>query len=237
MSKQPYRADDVAGNLADVKARIDAAMTAQGLDRPRPLIIAVSKRQSADHIRRALDVGHRLFGENKVQEAQNKWPALLRDYPDARLHLIGPLQSNKAADAVALFDVIESLDRPKLAHALAKAMQDQNKRPSLFIQVNTGDEPQKSGVALNALDDFIALCCKELGLPVSGLMCLPPVDDDPALHFALLAKLAQRHHLPQLSMGMSGDYELAALMGASQVRVGTAIFGPRPSTLPPDETF
>ncbi|WP_281299907.1 MULTISPECIES: YggS family pyridoxal phosphate-dependent enzyme [unclassified Iodidimonas] len=228
MPKQPYSADDVAGNLADVKTRIDAVMLAQGLDRPRPLIIAVSKRQSADHIRRALEAGHRHFGENKVQEAQDKWPALLRDYPDARLHLIGHLQSNKAADAVALFDVIESLDRPKLAHAIAKALGQHNKQPSLFIQVNTGDEPQKSGVALDELDDFIALCRDDLELPITGLMCLPPVDDDPALHFALLAKLAQRHHLPQLSMGMSGDFELAALMGASQVRVGTAIFGPRP---------
>ncbi|GAK34850.1 hypothetical protein AQ1_02758 [alpha proteobacterium Q-1] len=228
MPKQPYRADDVAGNLADVKARIDAVMMAQGLDRPRPLIIAVSKRQSADHIRRALAAGHRHFGENKVQEAQDKWPALLRDYPDARLHLIGHLQSNKAADAVALFDVIESLDRPKLAHAIAKAMGQHTKQPSLFIQVNTGDEPQKSGVALDELDDFITLCRDDLELPITGLMCLPPVDDDPALHFALLAKLARRHHLPQLSMGMSGDFELAALMGASQVRVGTAIFGPRP---------
>ncbi len=174
-----------------------------------------------------LAAGQRAFGENRVQEAADKWPALRRAYADIELHLIGPLQTNKAALAVRLFDVIETVDREKLARLLAEEMARQNRRPSCFIQINTGAEPQKAGIAPGDADAFIALCRDELGLPLRGLMCIPPVDDDPAPHFDLLAAIARRNHLPDLSMGMSGDFEVAIRHGATLVRVGSAIFGER----------
>lgn len=215
-------AANVAANLATITARIDAAAGdyATGL-------IAVSKRQPAARIEAALAAGHRRFGENRVQEAAARWPALTARWPDVELHLVGALQSNKAGEAVALFDVIHTVDRPKLARALKREMAAQDRHPRLLIQVNTGEEPQKGGVAPSELAALIALCRDELDLPVEGLMCLPPVDDEPALHFALLIELARRHGLATLSMGMSEDFETAAAMGATWVRVGTAIFGPR----------
>lgn len=218
---------DIPANLAAVRVRIEAALKAAGRAKDSARLIAVSKEQDEIAIRAALICGQREFGENRVQEAQRKWPALKRDYPDCVLHLIGPLQSNKAEDAVALFDVIHSVDRDKLARALAAEMPKQNRRPSLLIQVNTGEEPQKAGVAPEAADAFIALCRDELELPVIGLMCIPPVDEEPSLHFALLREIARRNNLPELSMGMSGDFEIAAGFGATMVRVGTAIFGAR----------
>lgn len=218
---------DIPANLAAVRVRIEAALKAAGRAKDSARLIAVSKEQDEIAIRAALICGQREFGENRVQEAQRKWPALKRDYPDCVLHLIGPLQSNKAEDAVALFDVIHSVDRDKLARALAAEMPKQNRRPSLLIQVNIGEEPQKAGVAPEAADAFIALCRDELELPVIGLMCIPPVDEEPSLHFALLREIARRNNLPELSMGMSGDFEIAAGFGATMVRVGTAIFGAR----------
>ena len=175
-----------------------------------------------------LRAGHRVFGENRVQEAQGKWPALKTEFPDLELHLIGPLQSNKAKEAVALFDVIETVDRQKLARVLAKEMARQGRRPVCFVQVNTGEEPQKAGVWPGAADAFIAECRDELGLPVEGLMAIPPEAEEPAPHFALLAKIAARNGLAKLSMGMSADFEIAVQFGATHVRVGSAIFGPRP---------
>jgi len=218
---------DIPANLAAVRVRIEAALRAAGRAKDSARLIAVSKEQDEIAIRAALICGQREFGENRVQEAQRKWPALKRDYPDCVLHLIGPLQSNKAEDAVALFDVIHSVDRDKLARALAAEMPKQNRRPSLLIQVNTGEEPQKAGVVPEAAGAFIALCRDELELPVIGLMCIPPVDEEPSLHFALLREIARRNNLPELSMGMSGDFEIAAGFGATMVRVGTAIFGAR----------
>ena len=168
-----------------------------------------------------------MFGENRVQEAQGKWPELKARYPDIELHLIGPLQSNKAADAVALFDAIETIDRPKIAKAIAKEMKRQGKTPKLFIQVNTGEEEQKAGVLPAETDTFVTYCRDELGLKIAGLMCIPPFDEEPSLHFALLGKIAKRNELPGLSMGMSGDFETAIALGATHVRVGSAIFGAR----------
>jgi pyridoxal phosphate enzyme (YggS family) len=219
---------DVAANLRTVLDHIrTAARDAPGGPVAEPTLVAVSKTHDADHIRLALDAGHRVFGENRVQEAQGKWPELKAAYPDTVLHLIGPLQSNKVKDAVALFDVIETIDRPKLARRVAAELAASGRAVRCFIQVNTGEEPQKAGVVPQDADAFIARCRDEFGLPVDGLMCIPPVDDDPAPHFALLAKIAVRNGLKSLSMGMSGDYEVAIAMGATHVRVGTAIFGPR----------
>ena len=181
----------------------------------------------ADAIEPVLAAGHRLFGENRVQEAERKWPPLKARYADIELHLIGPLQTNKARDAVKLFDVIETLDRPKLAHALRAAMDKEARRPDLFVQVNTGNEPQKAGVPLEELDALLDLA-RQLDLPIKGLMCIPPADEEPALHFALLAKRAAAADLSWISMGMSGDFETAITLGATHVRVGSAIFGPRP---------
>ncbi|HEX9789457.1 MAG TPA: YggS family pyridoxal phosphate-dependent enzyme, partial [Kiloniellales bacterium] len=191
-------------------------------------LVAVGKTHGAARIEEAIRAGHRTFGENRVQEAQGKFPALRAAHPDLSLHLIGPLQTNKAGDAVALFDVIETVDRPKLAKALAKEMAKAKRRPECFVQVNTGEEPQKAGVLPRETDAFVALARDELGLPVTGLMCIPPLDEEPALHFALLAKIAARNGLTNLSMGMSGDFETAIRFGATHVRVGTAIFGARP---------
>jgi pyridoxal phosphate enzyme (YggS family) len=190
-------------------------------------LVAVSKRQPDDRIDAALDAGHRCFGENRVQEAQSRWNARRAAYPDLTLHLIGALQTNKAADAVALFDVIEVVDRPKLARALSVEMDKQNRQLACYIQVNTGDEPQKSGISPTDVDDFIRQCRDEFGLDIVGLMCIPPADEEPAMHFALLATIAKRNGLEKLSMGMSGDYEEAIAFGATSVRVGSAIFGAR----------
>ncbi|MGQ0661773.1 YggS family pyridoxal phosphate-dependent enzyme, partial [Sphingosinicella sp.] len=191
-------------------------------------LIAVSKTQPPDAIEKLIAEGQRDFGENRVQEAQAKWPALRAAYPDLRLHLIGQLQSNKAEDAVALFDAIHSLDRPSLVAALARAMAKTGKRPDCFVQVNIGEEPQKGGCAIPDLPDLLARC-EQAGLPIVGLMALPPEETEAAPYFALLAKLARRHGLPGLSMGMSADYESAVMIGATHVRVGTALFGERQS--------
>jgi pyridoxal phosphate enzyme (YggS family) len=190
-------------------------------------LIAVSKTHGADAIRPVLEAGHRVFGENRVQEAAKKWPALRQAYPDTQLHLIGALQSNKADQAVDLFDTIHSLDRPKLAAALARAMAASGRRPRLFVQVNTGDEPQKAGVSVMDLADFVEQCRTEYKLQIDGLMCLPPAHEAAGPHFALLGKLAASLDMAHLSMGMSADYAEAVSLGATHIRLGTAIFGPR----------
>ncbi len=190
-------------------------------------LVAVTKTVPAPIIEEAIAMGQRIFGENRVQEAAAKWPALKARHPDLELHLIGPLQSNKVREAVALFDTIESVDRPKIARALAEEMKRTGKRPRLFVQVNTGEEPQKAGIVPSEVDAFVAQCRDELGLAIDGLMCIPPLDEEPSLHFALLAKIAQRLGVKELSMGMSGDFAKAIAFGATYVRVGTAIFGAR----------
>jgi pyridoxal phosphate enzyme (YggS family) len=187
----------------------------------------VSKTFEADAIRPAIEAGQRVFGENRVQESQSKWPALKAERPDIELHLIGPLQSNKAADAVALFDVIETVDREKIARALAEEMKRQAKTLRLYVQVNSGLEPQKAGIAPDDTPTFVAFCRDELGLSIEGLMCIPPAEENPGPHFALLAKLALKCGVEKLSMGMSGDYGTAIAFGATSVRVGSAIFGTR----------
>jgi hypothetical protein len=224
---EPGQQGEVAANLEQVQARIAAAERAAGRPAGAVTLIAVSKSQPEERIEAALAAGQRVFGENYVQEAQGRWPGLRERWPGIELHLIGGLQSNKAAAAVALFDVIQTLDRPKLAHAIAKEIARQDRKPRLLIQVNTGEEPQKSGVLPAELDAFVALCRSELNLRVEGLMAIPPDDEDVALHAAFLAKLAARHGLPLVSVGMSGDYETAIRFGATHVRVGTAIFGAR----------
>ena len=190
-------------------------------------LVAVTKTHGAEKILPLLKAGHRTFGENRVQEAEKKWPALKAEFPDARLHLIGGLQTNKAKEAVALFDVIESVDRPELAEKLAAEMKKQNRPLPCFVQVNTGEEPQKSGIAPKNAVGFVRECREKYGLNVVGLMCIPPVDDEPAPHFAFLKKLAREAGVRELSMGMSGDYPLAVQQGATFVRVGSAIFGER----------
>jgi len=219
---------DGADHLADVMGRIAEAAKTAGRSPSSVTLVAVSKTHGVERVRELLDVGQRVFGENRVQEAEEKFPALKADYPDLELHLIGPLQTNKAREAVALFDVIESVDREKLAATLAKEMARTGKRPDCFIQVNTGEEPQKAGILPAELDAFVAACRDTHKLPVVGLMCIPPVDEEPALHFALLAKMAARHGLAKVSMGMSADYETAVKLGATHVRVGSALFGARP---------
>ncbi len=216
----------VSENLADILARIDAARKAAIAPAAQTRLVAVSKTVAEDGIREALAAGQRLFGENRVQEAQAKFPQLKAEYRDLELHLIGPLQSNKVKDAAALFDVIQSLDRVKLADALAAELDKTGTCPRLFVQVNTGEEEQKAGVLPREAADLIAHV-RKLALPVEGLMCIPPADDDAAPHFALLLKLARDHDLQNLSMGMSGDFELAVKFGATHVRVGSAIFGAR----------
>jgi PLP dependent protein len=223
------RAMSVADGLKAVRERIAASARAVGRDPAAVTLVAVAKTHGAEAVEAALTEGQRVFGENRVQEAQGKYPALKPAYPDLQLHLIGPLQSNKARDAVALFDVIETVDRPKLAEALAQAMERLDRRPACYIQVNTGAEPQKAGVLPAAADGFIAACRERYKLPVRGLMCIPPVDQEPSPHFALLREMARRHGLGDLSMGMSGDFEIAVRLGATHVRVGTAIFGARPA--------
>lgn len=218
---------DVGANLRAVKAQIEAAEKAAGRAPGDVTLVAVGKVQPVEKVEAALAEGQRIFGENRVQEAQGKWPELKARYPDVTLHLIGPLQTNKAADAIALFDVIETVDRPKLARVLAAEMKKQGRALECFVQVNTGEEDQKAGVLPGDADAFIEACRDEHGLNVVGLMCIPPADDEPALHFALLREIALRHGLEKLSMGMSGDYEVAIEFGATHVRVGTAIFGDR----------
>jgi hypothetical protein len=226
-SENPEDFSGIAANLAAVRARLDRAAAAARRDPAGVALVAISKTQGAAAVAAALAAGQRLFGENRVQEAQAKYPALKAQFPDLRLHLVGPLQSNKAADAVALFDAIETVDRPRLAAMLAREMDRQGKRPPCFIQVNTGAEPQKAGVTPEAADGFIAECRKTWALPVEGLICVPPAGVDPAPHFAALATIAARNGLTQLSMGMSGDFEIAISAGATLIRIGTAIFGAR----------
>lgn len=213
-------------SLAEVRALIAKTCVEYKRAYSDVTLVAVSKQQSAAAIAQALADGQRVFGENRVQEAQDHWQDMRAHYPDLRLHLIGHLQSNKAADAVALFDVIETVDSEKLAHALSAEMKKQNRYLPCFIQVNTGDEPQKGGVDTAELPALLATC-HSLDLHITGLMCIPPIDDVPGLHFALLHKLATTHGLPHLSMGMSGDYPTAIAYGATHVRVGSAIFGER----------
>ncbi len=210
--------------------RIAQAAAASGRAPESITLTAVSKQQPDDRVEAMLATGQRVFGENRVQEAEARWSERRARYPDLQLRLIGPLQSNKAADAVALFNVIESLDRPKLAAALATEAQKQGRSPEILIQVNTGEEAQKAGVAPLEADAFIKAARETYGLPVAGLMCIPPVDEEPAMHFALLAKIAARNGLSVLSMGMSDDFETAIRFGATHVRVGSALFGARPLT-------
>ena len=213
--------------LNAVLTRIAAAAREVGRDPADVTLIAVTKTFGTAEISAVLAAGHRVFGENRVQEAKGKWPALCVRYPGVELHLIGPLQSNKAREAVALFDAIHTIDRPKIARTIAAEMASQGRRLKLFIEVNTGEEAQKAGVAPRELPALVALCRNELGLVVSGLMCIPPHDEEPAVHFALLAKLAKEQGLASLSMGMSADFETAVELGATHVRVGSAIFGAR----------
>lgn len=218
---------DAGDRLADVKARIAAAAEHAGRDPATVTLIAVSKTFGPPAIEPVLAAGQRAFGENRVKEAEEKWPLLRERHPDLRLHLIGPLQTNKVREAVALFDAIHVLDRDRLAAALAKEMARQGRSPTLFVQVNTGDEPQKSGIARGDAAAFVARCREEHGLAVEGLMCIPPLADDPAPHFEMLRRLGAELGLPLLSMGMSADFETAIRHGATHVRVGSAIFGGR----------
>jgi pyridoxal phosphate enzyme (YggS family) len=213
--------------LATVEQDIARACEQARRDRASVTLIAVSKTFDADAIGPVIAAGQRVFGENRVQEAKAKWPGLMPAYPGVALHLIGPLQSNKAKEAVALFDAIHSVDRPSICEALAKEINSQQRRPELFVQLNTGEEPQKAGVAPAEADAFIARCREKYGLEISGLMCIPPVNDAPAPHFALTAKIAARNGLKNLSMGMSADFTIAIQFGATHVRVGSAIFGAR----------
>ena len=212
--------------LDDILARVAAAETRAGRDNGSVTLIAVSKMQPDERVRAMLEQGHRVFGENRVQEAAGKWPGFRAEFDGVELHLIGPLQTNTARQAMALADVIHTLDRPRLATALARLAQETGACPDLFVQVNTGEEPQKAGVLPDEADAFVKQV-RDLGLPLRGLMCIPPVEEEPSLHFALLAKIAARNGLEGLSMGMSGDFETAIAQGATHVRVGSAIFGAR----------
>jgi PLP dependent protein len=217
----------IATNLRGVWARIEESARAAGRPTDAVMLVAVSKTKPEGAVREALAAGQRVFGENRVQEALEKFPSLRNEFPDLTLHLIGPLQTNKVKDAVAHFDVIETVDRPRLAEALAREMAHSGKRPSCLIEVNIGEEQQKAGVLPAAADDFIADCRHRLRLPIEGLMCIPPHDEEPSPYFALLREIARRNNLPALSMGMSADFETAIRFGATYVRVGTAVFGAR----------
>jgi pyridoxal phosphate enzyme (YggS family) len=219
---------DIPARIAEIRERIAAAAQSAGRPTDAVTLVAVGKTHPAAAIAAALGAGQRHFGENRVQEARDKYPALRQRWPELRLHLIGPLQTNKVREAVALFDIVETVDREKLARALAAEMARAGRRPDCLVQVNIGEEPQKAGVMPDGLDALLALCRGELGLPTVGLMAIPPVDEPPAPYFALLAEMARRHGLPVLSMGMSGDFETAIRLGATHVRVGSAIFGARP---------
>ncbi len=218
----------IARNLAAVNTQVAEATKGAGRPANSVSLVAVSKTKPASVIRDAIQAGHRVFGENRVQEALEKWPALKEEFPDVLVHLIGPLQRNKVRRAVALFDTIETVDRPSLARALAVEMERSGRRPDCFIQINTGEEAQKAGVAPAEADAFIATCRDDYGLAPRGLMCIPPIDEEVSLHFSLLGEIARRNGLEELSMGMSADFETAIRFGATLVRVGTAIFGPRP---------
>ena len=222
----------IAENIADIQDRIKLAQQAYKAKTSiakQAKLVAVSKRQPDVRIEAALAAGQRVYGENRVQEAQARWAHRRDQYNDLRLHLIGPLQTNKASDAVALFDVIEVVDRPKLAKSLGEEIIRQNRQLDCYIQVNTGKEAQKSGIAPEDVDDFISYCRDEAGLNITGLMCIPPIDEEAAMHFALLQTIAKRSHLSVLSMGMSNDFEEAIAFGATAVRIGSAIFGERDS--------
>ncbi|MFW6077572.1 MAG: YggS family pyridoxal phosphate-dependent enzyme [Hyphomicrobiales bacterium] len=226
--REPQARTGVLARLSEVRRRIAAAAETAGRRPDDVTLVTVSKTFPAEAIEPVLEAGERVFGENRVQEAAAKWSGLKERWPDIELHLVGPLQTNKVADAVALFDCIETLDRPKLARALAAEFARQGRTLELFIQVNTGAEPQKAGILPDEADRFIAECRDTHGLAISGLMAIPPLDEEPAMHFALLDKIAARNGLAKLSMGMSGDFETAIALGATHVRLGTAIFGERP---------
>jgi len=225
-SSTPATAHSAHG-LAAVEQAIARACNEAKRDRASVTLIAVSKTFGSDAITPVIQAGQRVFGENRVQEAKSKWPGLIASYGSLQLHLIGPLQSNKAKEAVALFDAIHSVDRPSICQALAKEIESQKKRPELFVQINTGEEPQKAGVAPDEADNFLVRCRDNYGLVISGLMCIPPVNEAPAPHFALTAKIAARNGLKNLSMGMSADFVTAIALGATHIRVGSAIFGHR----------
>lgn len=217
----------VLERYAEIGARMAKAAKEAAREDGGAELVAVTKTFGAEDLLPVLEAGHRVFGENRVQEAEGKWPDLRERFSGIELHLIGPLQSNKAADAVALFDVIETVDREKIARALKAEMDKQDKRPKLYVQVNTGLEPQKAGIAPDETAKFVTFCRGELGLAIEGLMCIPPADENPGPHFALLRKLARESEVAKLSMGMSGDFETAIGFGATSVRVGSAIFGSR----------
>jgi len=227
LSSEAPMAEAVGANLAAVRGRIEAAARDAGRPADSVTLVAVSKTHPVASVRAALQAGQRVFGENRMQEALAKFPALRSEFPDLKLHLIGPLQTNKVKDAVTHCDVIETVDRPHLATVLARELERTGRRLPCFIEVNTGEEPQKAGVLPAAADDFIRECRDRLQLPIIGLMCVPPEHEEPALHFALLREIARRNGLDQLSMGMSADFETAIRFGATHVRVGTAIFGAR----------
>ena len=224
---EPMELSDIAEAFTQTEKKINRAANDCNRSKEQITLIAVSKQQQEDRIEASLAIGHRAFGENRVQEAQKRWANRKYDYPDLCLHLIGPLQSNKTADAVRLFDVIHTIDRPKIALAVAKEVAQQNKNMQCFIQVNTGDEPQKAGISPSDLSGFVDFCQKEACLPITGLMCIPPIDEEAAIHFGFLNTLASRNKLTGLSMGMSGDYEEAIRFGATHIRVGSALFGSR----------
>ena len=213
-------------SLTEIQSRIEKTAAEKGRDPSGIELVAISKVQPEDRVRAVLDLGHRVFGENRVQEAEGRWIPLKDDYSGLSLHLVGPLQTNKARNAFELFDAIHSLDRPKLANTCARLADELGRCPRLFIQVNTGEEPQKAGILPGQADDFVR-DVRALGLPLDGLMCIPPMDEEPALHFAFLAKIAERNGLKGLSMGMSADFETAIGFGATHIRVGSAIFGER----------
>ncbi len=228
MEEDPHAPSEVVARLGLVRQEIALAAEAAERDPAKVRLVAVTKTVPAGAIEEAIGAGQGIFGENRVQEARGKWPALKERHHDLELHLIGPLQTNKVRDAVGLFDVIETLDRPKLARALAEEMRRAEKHPRLFVQVNTGEEQQKAGVLPAETDAFVVLCRETFGLSIEGLMCIPPLDEEPAMHFALLAKIAEWLRIKELSMGMSGDFARAIQFGATYVRIGTAIFGARP---------
>jgi PLP dependent protein len=227
MEKGIAEREELLGRLTEVKTRIARAARDCGRAADKITLVCVTKTFGADQIRPVLAAGERVFGENRVQEAIQKWPQLKRDFADIELHLIGPLQSNKVREAVEFFDVIESLDRDKIAEALAREIARSGRHPHLYVQVNTGAEPQKAGVLPADADRFIATCRNDFGLQISGLMCIPPIDEQASPHFALLRKIAARNGIATLSMGMSSDFELAIQLGATHVRIGSAIFGAR----------
>lgn len=218
----------MTSNLKNIKEKIEAAAKKVGRDDNEVTLVAVSKVHIAETILPVLEEGQRIFGENRVQEAADKWPAMREKFDGVELHLIGPLQTNKVRQAVHLFDVIETVDRPKLARSLARIFEEENKRCDIYVQVNTGLESQKAGIAPDEADDFIRLCKGDLGLNVAGVMCIPPFDEDATEHFKLLKSIADRNDIKTISMGMSGDFEKAIEQGATHVRVGTAVFGKRP---------